>query len=314
MFLSDQKKDEVFMEHQIAKRVRQPPKRRPGAPVCLTSTDVKILQYVWMWKVSSTASIHESINRPASPYSTYKRLEKLEKNGYLICHFHDVERFNLWSLSERGFLSVQSYLGDLAEEGYLSENHRHDRLVQAFQLGEWATHQWPKVIFFTEQEMRRKDVDQFPEWVPQTKEHRADGYTRIVGEKKPWTLAYEVELSAKNVQKYEGTLRFYKGAKGVDRILWLVATPFIRDQILRAKACIRDESQNYHVFVDLEDFLKNGWDAAVTNECSETLFTLREKYQGIAGDLIREMLGSYKGQSRVTVHLDSKKVLGKTRR
>ena len=314
MFLNEQSKREVKMEKQNPKRAPRPPLRQRGQPIYLSSVDVKILQYVWKWKVSSTASIHETINRASSPYSTYKRLEKLEKNGYIACHFHDVERFNVWSLTERGFSSIQSYLGELAEDGYQSENHRHDRLVQAFQLGEWATHQWPKVLFFTEQEMRRKDVEQFPDWVPQSKEHRADGYTRILGDSRLWTLAHEVELSAKNVQKYEGTLRFYKSAKGIDRVLWLIATPFIRDQILRAKACIRDESQNYHVFVDLEDFVYNGWDAAVTNERSETLFTLREKYQGMAGDLIREMLGNSRGQSRVTVHLDSKKVLGKIRR
>ena len=302
-----------MMEYQVSRRISRPPKRVRGQAPYLASTDVKVLEYIWKWKVASTASIHEAVNRPHSPYSTYKRLEKLEKNGYLVCHFHDVERFNVWSLSERGFLSIQSYLGELSEEGYLSENHRHDRLVQAFQLGEWATHQYPKVVFFTEQEMRRKDVDQYPDWVPQTKEHRADGYTRFVGDKRLRTLAYEVELSAKNVQKYEGILRFYKGAKGVDRVLWLVATPFIRDQILRAKACVRDESQNYHVFVDHDDYVKNGWDAVVTNERSETLFTLREKYQGIAGDFIREMLGNFRGQSKVTVHLDSKKVIGKSR-
>jgi hypothetical protein len=67
------------------------------------------------------------------------------------------------------------------------------------------------------------------------------------------------------------------------------------------------------VFVDLTDYLSIGWDAVVTNERSETLFTLREKYQGILGDSLGEIIGKFKGQSRVNVHLVGQKVIGKSR-
>ncbi len=79
-------------------------------------------------------------------------------------------------------------------------------------------------------------------------------------------MAYKVELSPKSLQRLE-----------------------------RAKTCIKDDSDNYHVFVDLEEYSKVGWDARVTNQRSETLFTLREKYQGICGDTYGELLGNYKG-------------------
>ena len=300
---------------ELSKARRQKPiKAKPGIAPYLSSRDAKILEYIWKWKIASTASIHEAINRPQSSYSTYKVLERLKTQGFIQDHFHSRERFYVWSLTEFGFAETVSYLGQLEEEGYLSENHRHDRFVQAFQLGEWSTHQNSRVIFFTEQDLRRRGVNHYPSWVPPSKEHRADGYTKIFGIKRSWTFAYEAELSAKSTQQYEAVLRFYKMSAGIDRVFWLVGDPFIKDQILRAKACIKDDTNNYHVFVDINDFQKNGWDAPVTNERSETLFTLREKYQEICGDFMGEIIGTFRGNSKVMVHLDGKKVLGKTRR
>ncbi len=295
-------------------RRQKPIKSKPGIESFLSWRSAKILEYIWKWKIASTASIHEAIGRPNSVYSTYKILERLKTQGYIQDYFHSRERFYVWSLTEFGFAETVNYLGQLEEEGYLSENHRHDRLVQAFQLGEWSTHQNPRVLFFTEQDLRRRGVSHYPPWVPPTKEHRSDGYTRIVGTKEAWTFSYEAELSAKSTQQYEGILRFYKMSAGIDRVFWLVGDAFIKDQILSAKTCIKDDTNNYHVFVDLNDFQKNGWDAMVTNERSENLFTLRDKYQGLCGDFIGEIIGTFRGNSRVSVHLDGRKVLGKTRR
>ena len=286
---------------------------RRGAPFYLSSRDMLMMLYIWKWKVASTSSIHEAVNRTESPYSTYRVLERLEKNHLVEGRFNIAERFCVWQLTESGFHVIKRRLGELKEDGFLSEYHHHDRLVQAFQLGEWATHQLPNVIFFTEQDLRRREVTDYPDWVPQATEHRPDGYTRIVGHKKPVTIAFEVELSAKSVQKYEAILRFYRTTRQVDRVMWLVESQAVRDTILKAKTCINDDSNNYHLFVDLGDFEKNGWDAAAANERSETLFTIRENYQGICGDLYREMIGNLKGQSRVNVHLAGQKVIGKTR-
>jgi DNA-binding PadR family transcriptional regulator len=302
-----------FVEFEKAKRTTRAPKKHRGPSAYLTLRDRLMMLYIWKWKIASTASVHEAVNRPASPYSAYKTLERLEQNHFVECRFEFAERFYVWQLTERGFHAIKGYLGELKEDGYLSENHRHDRLVQAFQLGEWATHQFNNVSFCTEQDLRRREVVDYPEWVPQSSDHRPDGYTRIVGAKKTWTIAFEAELSAKNVQKYEGILRFYRTVRVIDRVLWLVESKAIRDTILRAKDCIRDDSTNYHVFVDLADFEKNGWDAQVTNERSENLFTLREKYQGICGDTPAEILGNLKGQSKVTVHLANQKVIGKSK-
>ena len=149
--------------------------------------------------------------------------------------------------------------------------------------------------------------------MPRGTDHRPDGYSKILGNKRPRTIAYEVELSIKNVQKYESILRFYQMARMVDRVIWLVDSDAVKETILRAKHCIKEDSTNFHVFVNLKDFRERGWDAEVTNERSERLFTMRENYQGICGETVSELLGKLKGTSSVTAHLANQKVIGKSR-
>ncbi|MCB0370939.1 MAG: hypothetical protein KDD45_16335 [Bdellovibrionales bacterium] len=288
-------------------------KRKQGRPEYLTHRDSQILKYLWRWKIASTASVHEAVNKPNSKYSTYKNLDKLERSGFITSQYDWEEQFYVWLLSSKGFSVLKKKLIELSEEGYLSENHYHDRLVQAFHLGEWINYHHPQVLFWTEQELRRFDVNDYPDWVPKSKEHRPDGYTRIIDNHKAYTLAFEVELSLKRLSRYEATLQFYKHAKQINRVYWLVANEDIKNQILRAKEAIHDDSINYHVFVDLEDFKKNGWDAMIMNERSERVHTLRENMQEISGDFYRDLMETFKGRSSVQVHLNRLKVLGKSR-
>ncbi|MBC7458256.1 MAG: hypothetical protein H7235_08265 [Bdellovibrionaceae bacterium] len=292
---------------------KKPKPRKVGRSEYLTERDSQVLKYLWRWKVSSTASVHEAINKISSQYSTYKILDKLERSGFITSQFDWQDQFYVWFLTSKGFYVIKKNLEDLAEDGFLSENHNHDRLVQAFHFGEWVSFQSPQVIFWTEQEMRRFDVSDYPDWVPKSKEHRPDGYTRIIGDKKQWTLAFEVELSTKRMAKYESTMQFYKHARQINRVYWLVADNHTKEQIIRAKACVNDESFNYHVFIDLTDFRKNGWDAVIVNERSERVHTLRENMQEISGDFYRELMGQLKGSSTVSVHLNKLKVLGKSK-
>jgi len=286
--------------------------KQRGRPFDLSEREAKILYYLWRWKIASTASVHESINKTLSPYSTYKSLDKLEKRKIITSQHDELHGFTVWFLTSRGFSIIRNTL-NIAEEGFLSENHNHDRLVQAFHLGEWSTYQLPTVDFWTEQELRRYDINDYPDWIPSSSEHRPDGYTRVKGLDKTWIFAYEVELSTKRSALYEKSLSFYKHARLIHRVFWLIDSEGTKESILRAKNCIHDTSENYHVFVDLTDFLKNGWDAMITNGRSERLLTLRENMQRISGDIISDLLGNTKGHSSVSVHLNPIKTLGKPR-
>lgn len=279
----------------------------------LTDRDIAILEFLWRWKLATAATLHEVVGRPNSPYSTYKALERMEHHEFVEAIWNLRYKFKAWQLTDKGFETIREGLGELKEEGYLSENHWHDRNVVAFHLGEWATHPFPAVTLFTEQELRRRSRDYYPDWIPNSGEHRADGYTRIEGEKRPWVLAYEVELWAKSTAIYESLIRFYRMHRGLDLIYWLVGSPDVKKQILRAKTCVRDPEDNYHLFVDLEQYQTKGWDAPVTNSRSETLFTIRENTRDLLGDSYGELLGTARGQSGVSVHYDPNKIIGKPR-
>ena len=289
-------------------------KRAKGRPVGLNPRDIEILKYIWKWKLASTASIHEAINKMQSPYGTYKILEKLERSDYICSQFDIIDRFNVWQMTSKGFLALLPRMKPLIEEGYLSENHYHDRLVQAFHLGEWCSYNFPQVELWSEQDMRRHDPADYPDWVPGSRDHRPDGYTRLKFLEKNVALAFEVELSCKRPALYEKILDYYKHARNIYRVYWLVKNQETKDVILRARACINEESSNYHLFVDLDDYLKNGWDAVVTNERSEKVKTFRENMQGLSGDIPGDLLGTNKGRSSVLVHLNPIKTLGKPRR
>ncbi|MBC7421114.1 MAG: hypothetical protein H7328_10335 [Bdellovibrio sp.] len=299
---------------QYETRMKNKSRKRPvGRPPFLTERDCRILNYLWRWKVASTASVHEMINRPSSEYSTYKILFKLEGAGFVISQFDYAGNFSVWTLSKQGFLIVKSKLPELSDDSFSSDHFEHDRLAQAFHLGEWATHQFPIVEFFTRQEIQRIDVMDYPDWVSKSKEHQPDGYTRVTGSKMTRVFSFEVELFARRESKYETMLQFYKYARSLARVYWLIDSPETKEQILKAKATVNDESFNYHVFVDLSDFLKNGWDAVIVNERSEKVHTIRENMQEVCGDIYSELMGNAQGKSTANVHLNHLKVIGKSK-
>ena len=128
----------------------------------LSPRDSEILDFLWKWKAASTATLHEAVGHPSSPYSMYKAMERLAQHKYVEAYSSSRYRFTTWQLTDLGFETIREGLGDLAEEGFLSENHWHDRNVLAFHLGEWANYRFPVVSHFTEQEMRRRSVDYYP--------------------------------------------------------------------------------------------------------------------------------------------------------
>jgi DNA-binding PadR family transcriptional regulator len=253
------------------------------------------------------------INRPASEYSTYKILFKLEGSGFVTTLYDFEGPFSVWSLTPKGFSVVKNNLPELRDDGFSSDHLNHDRLVQAFQLGEWATHQFPIVEFFTRQERQRKSFSDHPEWVPKSQEHCPDGLTYIKGVRKNYTLAFEVELFPRSSAKYEPVLSYYKHQQSINRVYWLVDSIQTREVILKAKSEIHDESRNYHVYVDLNDFIKNGWDAMIVDEFGKKVHTIRENMQQICGDIYSEVIGKSRGRSEVNVHLNNLKVIGRSK-
>ena len=68
---------------QHKQRLKNKSLKRPlGRPEYLTARDSRILKYLWRWKIASTASVHEMINRPNTEY--YHSLRIGEAAGLAI--------------------------------------------------------------------------------------------------------------------------------------------------------------------------------------------------------------------------------------
>ena len=128
----------------------------------------------------------------------------------------------------------------------------------------------------TDQELLRYPKDHRPPWVPDITYHRPDGYIRIIAPVRPIIYAIEVELTPKALARYSTTIRWYQMVTKIDKIFWLVDDPFVVTQIAKAITEVREKTQNLHLFIDLREFEKNGWDSFVKNERSERVDTLRK--------------------------------------
>jgi hypothetical protein len=262
--------------------------RRPGAATAhwvLSERDCATLDFLWRWKVGTTATLHAAIGGNRSPYATYQALIRLERMKFIQSVQDLRSRYSYWELTKKGFQTIRESLKDLKEKGFKSENPWHDLNVVAFHLGDWAYFPDVPVWFCTEQELRRYSQDNYPEWVPNAGDHRGDGYTRIVHpHARSWLLSYEVELTAKSISRYESIIRIYRMVHQCDLVYWLVGSDEVKSQILKAKELVRDPKDNFHLFVDHAEYMKSGWKSIVRNSQGEPLFTIEENLWGLLGD------------------------------
>lgn len=150
--------------------------------VRLNQCDREILYFLWRWKVATTRALTVGFFADRSPVTAYKRLWKLERGKVIQSIAVDRQaRHRVWTLSKLGFeiLKQQYFLPELQEEGFRSENITHDLVTMAMHLGEYHLGCPSEVGLFTEQELRRLYPEMYPDWVPRSQRHRADGYWRV---------------------------------------------------------------------------------------------------------------------------------------
>lgn len=224
----------------------------------------QVLLSLWRWKLLSTAALTELHFPALSSYTAYCNLRIMEQKNlvHLIPVPGKKEKYSmLWALTIKGFREIQICLPDLKEAGYKSESVRHDRLVSAIHIGEWLKGIPPNCELFSEQELRRLHVDQYPTWVPKVDFHRPDGYwlTKI-GEQSA-VIALEVELTRKSGFAYRGTGQFYSNRKNVFRVIWVVPTMGLATHIQKEIKAVIPEGYLVHNFILLSDFTQHGWNA-----------------------------------------------------
>ncbi|HAR43127.1 MAG TPA: hypothetical protein DCS07_10955 [Bdellovibrionales bacterium] len=262
----------------------QPVLHRPflnpyGRSGMFTDTDVKILHFLWRWKLARATDLQFFEGEHAPLSTIYQRTRRLSERKFIEPIHEQNRQPTWWQLSKKGFQAIRESLGDLKEEGCLTASCLHDQLVLAFHLGELARLRFPGVTFVTEQELKRKDQDLYPEWVPKLKDRRPDGFTRILTPERSWIVAIEVETSDKAQSRLYSQMRSYAYCKEVDYVLWLTGTPLIRDRLRQAMKFYQDRNPDPHRFVDLMDFIRAGWKAPLLQD-DGSRFLLPEKNVG----------------------------------
>jgi len=271
--------------------------------------DLAITAFLWKWKLSTSLVLFHAVAAGQEKARTFnKRLTKLEERGLIEMNVDYCNRRKLWELTPLGLTQIKSKLPELIDSGIKSASLDHDFACLAFIYGEWAFEKEKKPEIITDQELLRVHEDYKPSWVPDMKTHRADGYLRIPPTSNGATaIAFEAELSVKNCRKYQQAIYFYRRDQKVLRVLWMYRDPYFITQFLRAKAEVRDDTENFHVFVNEEDYLKDGWNANVTNQRSETILKLGELLQRHLGVDPGEIAGNSGMISKISIFHDRKK-------
>lgn len=225
-------------------------------------TNHDILHFLWRWKLVSASALSAKFFPGVTDSGANKRLFNLERKRIIHAYrFHDREAKVLFGLSARGFKVLKDDLPELVEVGFRSEHPFHDFLVTAIHLGEWLVSTPPQCDLFSEQELRRCHVDNYPDWVPKTTIHRPDGYWRVSLPEGQGTVALEVEMTLKTPHWYGVVAKFYRDQPKIFRVVWLVQSASqassIRDRLQKGSP----ENIGIHHFVVKEDFLSLGWQA-----------------------------------------------------
>jgi len=119
---------------------------------------------------------------------------------------------------------------------------------------------------FTEQQLRRYEPEEYPEWVPKSKKRKPDGYWRINGkdgEKSARVIALEVELSRKKEDEIRSIGYFYADEFRIDRVLWVALSKAMAERQARIFGGLNVDRRAIHNFVLLSDFQRVGWDAPI---------------------------------------------------
>lgn len=231
----------------------------------VSDEDMRCLWMLWRWKLLSTSAIHQLAYSKRSVHGCYVRLLNLEQKDFIISTGSWDQKTIVWHLGEDGYKALSTQFRVAVANGFRSENKDHDFWVSAIHLGEWIKGTPNDCANFTEQELRKVDMHCYPKWVPQTKEHRPDGWWKIgMGKHNQESLiALEVELSKKTPQAYSDVGSFYSNVIHVSQVIWIVRTVSDKNYILShlKKGSSRQASE--HSFILIDQYIQTQWQSQI---------------------------------------------------
>lgn len=225
----------------------------------VTNKDFEILHFLWKWKIVSTHALAAKFYPGVQPYAAYCRLLTLEKHKLIRCISFRHRSGNAWTLDTKGFQILLSYLPELSQNGYKAENVVHDYYATAFHLGEWLRNQPTSGAICSEQELRRIAPELLPAWVPDSKTHRPDGYSRVQTDKGARIYAFEAELTLKSKSRLADALDFYENDPSISAVFWLTGSPAIQNAIETVLGDGQFSRRSVHHFLSLQEFSEHGW-------------------------------------------------------
>ena len=232
----------------------------------ITDDDFKLLTNLWRWKILTTSMIHSSAYSHRSLSACYKRLNRLECYKYIESFSsRDAKRW-FWQLTDKGYRVLNFDESEIKQNGFKSEHKDHDFLVTLFHFGiEQTLLLNSNSAIYTEQELRRIEIENYPDWVPHTKQHRPDGYFKLdrsLSNDKS-LVAIEVELNLKSAQKYFDLGQFYSDTLAIHQVLWLVKTETDAQFILNNLKKGSSQKETEHSFIILSQWFDQLWQTKI---------------------------------------------------
>lgn len=229
----------------------------------VSDRDRSILLFLWRWKVFTSAALTLKFFE-GSTIVAYNRLRLLEKAGFIRSVVCDQGNKNVvWTLDRLGFLFVRQYLPSLKEEGYASEAPLHDLISAAFHLGEWIAELPEGVELVTEQELRRNEPQNYPDWVPDLSGRRPDGLWLIPAPESKKIFALETEITRKNPKDYGPIASFYRDQPLIARVFWLTNSLSQARRLHLEFEKVTPDRYLKHNFLTFDDFRLSGWNAPI---------------------------------------------------
>ena len=174
----------------------------------LSKVEVDTLKFIWKWKLANTLTLKYAVAPAKSFWKFYQMLRRLLTEGYLKEVGESEINIPLWTLSKKGFTYINGGNEALREARFQPQSVSHDYWGSAFHLGDFVFGVPANVEILSEQELNAKNSENLPSWVPTERQHIPDGLTMIKVDGKKVVLAFETELSAKTLTRYEDMIRF----------------------------------------------------------------------------------------------------------
>ncbi len=230
-----------------------PRKKKILPRAVLSGGDIKLLHYLWKWKVGTSLALCQLFYPMKNLRRGYERLRTLEQAAFIKSHREIKGEKFIWTLATKGFLTIEHELPILKQAGFLPLSPGHDLLSAAvLQAGDLND----SITLLTDQELLRANT---PYSYLSDSLHRADGYW--VREKD--IVALEVQISSQKMKDFYHVAHFYSQIPTLRAVLWVLSKITMAKAIYTGLADAKANGIDRHQFVGFDSFFESGWDAEI---------------------------------------------------